>query len=130
MRYDIWKIETNTAFICDAGDDQLAADRRQEQQKKRVIAKVCVWFVQKRRLCTDSKDDICISHLESIEEAYNKDDICISHLESIEDAYSKDDICISRLVYMEEAYNNDDICIQRIENRETLRIKDFNIRKN
>ena len=77
---------------------QLAADRRQERQKKRVIAKVCVWFVQKRRLCTDSKDDICISHLESIE-----------------DAYSKDDICISRVDFMEEAYNNDDICIKRIE---------------
>ena len=77
---------------------QLAADRRQERQKKRVIAKVCVWFVQKRRLCTDSKDDICISHLEFIE-----------------DAYSKDDICILRLDFMEEAYNNDDICIKRIE---------------
>ena len=77
---------------------QLAADRRQERQKKRVIAKVCVWFVQKRRLCTDSKDDICISHLESIEDAYSKDDICISHLD-----------------FMEEAYNNDDICIKRIE---------------
>ena len=60
---------------------QLAADRRQERQKKRVIAKVCVWFVQKRRLCTDSKDDICISHLDFMKEAYNNDDICIKRKE-------------------------------------------------
>ena len=68
---------------------QLAADRRQERQKKRVIAKVCVWFVQKRRLCTDSTDDICISHLEFIEDAYSNDDICIERIEYPGDAGNK-----------------------------------------
>ena len=50
---------------------------------------VCVWFVQKRRLCTDSTDDICISHLEFIEDAYSNDDICIERIEYPGDAGNK-----------------------------------------
>ena len=86
---------------------QLAADRRQERQKERFIAKVCVQLTQERR-----HSYIVFG---AIEDAYSKDDICVSHSGFIEDAYSKDDICVSRLEFIEDAYSKDDICIEYIE---------------
>ena len=92
MKCEIWKLETNSPFICDAGDVNgsprvdARSDRRSELQRR------YVYELQHRKDdFVQSKDDIYILRIEFLEDVQSKDDIYISRIEVLEDAESEDD---------------------------------------